>query len=355
MLYELLRPSLFKADPEEAHERVIGLLEKAQKVPGVLSFMAGAAPEGLETEVFGLRFPNPIGLAAGFDKQCRVIPALGSLGFGFIEAGSVTLRPQPGNEKPRIFRLPEHEALINRLGFNSEGAEACSRRLSGLGEHAVPLGINLGINKDCPKDHAPQEYSLCFKRLAEHGDYFVVNVSSPNTGGLRELQEKLRLKKILTAIQAQNAAKKPLLVKIAPDLDDADLQDIVGIVSELASGIVATNTTVARDMLPADVPEIRGGLSGAPLRERATRMITKIFKMTEGKLPIIGVGGVFSGADALDKIRAGASLVQIYTGFVYRGPSAAVLIQRELKGLMAARGFKTVAEAVGTGAQEAVA
>jgi dihydroorotate dehydrogenase len=355
MLYELLRPWLFKMDPEEAHEKVIGMLETAQKFPGVLNLVAGSPAEGLETEVFGLKFRNPIGLAAGFDKQCKVLPGLAALGFGHVELGSITLRPQSGNDKPRIFRLPEHEAVINRLGFPSEGAEAAAGRLKAAGRQASTVtGINLGINKDCPKDHAPQEYVLTFKRLENFGDYFAVNVSSPNTGGLRELQEKLHLKKILTALQSENKNRKPILVKLSPDLQDTELEDAVYIAQELAQGVIATNTTVSRNMLPSDIGEIRGGLSGAPLRSKSTHMIAKIHKLAP-KLPIIGVGGVFTGGDALEKIMAGASLVQIYTGMIYRGPSAAVAIQRELKFLMGRRGFKTIREAVGASSREAVA
>lgn len=353
MLYErLLRPFLFQMDAERAHEFVISSLAAAQRSgmgPSLLSLAAGSRPAGLETRVFGLRFPSPVGLAAGFDKDCRLLPSLSALGFGFLELGSVTLRPQPGNPKPRIFRLPEFEAIINRLGFNSRGAAYAAERLRHFGRMPMPIGINLGLNADCPAEQAPMQYAETFRLLEPYGDYFVVNVSSPNTTGLRDLQERLRLERILEAIQSLNPAAKPLLVKIAPDLSEQQLGEIIETIAKCASGVVAANTSLSREGLPADAGEIRGGLSGAPVRSRSTRIIASIYRSTQGKLPIIGVGGVFSGADAFEKIRAGASLVQIYTSLIYRGPAAAVRIQRELAGLLSHYGYASVAEAVGTG------
>ncbi|MBI3553225.1 MAG: quinone-dependent dihydroorotate dehydrogenase [Elusimicrobia bacterium] len=352
MLYEkFLKPLLFRMDPEEAHERMMGLLQTVQALPlgkGLARAAWGGTEPGLETEVFGLKFPNVVGLAAGFDKDCKVFGMMGSLGFGFVEVGSLTLRPQPGNPKPRIFRLPEYDALINRLGFNSEGAEAAQRRLKAAFPFKFPMGINLGLNADCPRDKAHEEYAQTFKMLEPYGDYFVVNVSSPNTLGLRDLQERIHLERILSAIAAVNTKSKPLLVKISPDLSDELLPSLIELIGQAASGVIATNTTIARPGVPADEQERRGGLSGAPLRARSTELIGKIFRLSSGKIPIIGVGGVFTGGDAYEKIRAGASLVQLYTGLVYRGPSAARRIQRELSSWLRKDGFKSVAEAVGT-------
>jgi dihydroorotate dehydrogenase len=332
MLYEaLFKPLLFSLDPERAHDMVALSLETAQKIPGaktLLSLTMGRAPKGLETEVFGLKFPNPVGLAAGFDKDCRMIPGLMALGFGFIEVGSITLNPQSGNPRPRMFRVPEHEGLINRMGFNSRGADAAARRLAGLCRHKVPLGINLGLNKDVPPEKAPAAYAETFLRLAPYGDYFVVNVSSPNTPGLRSLQRKLELEKILSAIQERNVRKSPVLIKLDPDGPEEALADVISVAERFAAGLVASNTTTSRQDLPGDYGEVRGGLSGAPLRSRATALIARLRKMT--LLPIIGAGGIFTGADAHEKLQAGANLVQLYTGLVYRGPGAARKIQREL-------------------------
>jgi len=356
MHYEkLLKPLLFRMDPEEAHERMMTMMRAAQAVPlgKVLArTMFRRREPGLETEIFGLKFRNPIGLAAGFDKDARVIQMMGSLGFRFVEVGSLTLRPQPGNPKPRIFRLPEYEAVINRLGFNNLGAEAAAERLQAIGRQPFPVGVNLGLNKDTPHEIAHEEYAKTFKLLEPFGDYFVVNVSSPNTLGLRDLQQRASLEKILTAIQKANANKKPLLVKLSPDLSDELLPSLIELIAGLASGVIATNTTIARPGIPSDEPPIQGGLSGKPLRSRSTELIKKIHALSSGKLPIIGVGGIFTGGDAYEKIRAGASLVQLYTGLVYRGPAAVGKIQRELSAWLKQGGFKTVADAVGTGAAE---
>lgn len=351
MLYEAaLRRALFRLDPEKAHEAAARLLELSGKVPGgkgLLGLAAGAGAPGLETTVLGLQFPNPVGLAAGFDKDCRLAPVLAALGFGFIEVGSVTLRPQAGNERPRIFRLPEHKAIINRLGFNGAGADAAAERLAAMPRLPVPLGVNLGLNKDCPPEKAAAEYAQCFRRLEPFGDYFAVNVSSPNTPGLRALQDRNRLERILEDIAAANPRKKPVLVKIDPDHPEEELAPMISVISRFAAGVIASNTTVSREGLPGDLPQLRGGLSGAPLRARATALVASVRRLTGGRLPIIGVGGVFSGGDALEKLRAGASLVQLYTGLVYRGPGVARSIQKELAGLLARAGFKSVAEAVG--------
>lgn len=342
MLYEVFRPALFRLDPERAHDRVAMILRNPLARP-VLRLMAGRPPSTLKTRVFGLDFPNPLGLAAGFDKDARMIGGLSALGFGFIEVGSIPLRAQPGNPKPRMFRLVEQEGLINRMGFNSLGALAAARRLA-KAPKSVPLGINLGLNKDCPPGRAPEEYSQTFSLLEPHGDYFVVNVSSPNTTGLRDLQETRKLQDILQAVFEKNPRQKPVLVKVAPDLSDVQLDGVLEVAERLAAGIVATNTTIQRPGVPADV-ELQGGLSGKPLRELSTRIIRKV--RARSKLPVIGSGGIFTGADALEKILAGASLVQLYTGLVYRGPAAAVRVLRELEAALEARGFSSVAEAVG--------
>lgn len=356
MLYDnFLRPLLFRMDPEKAHETMIGLLDFIQKTPAgpaLLSWSLGANLPGLETSVFGLSFPNPVGLAAGFDKDCRLAAVLPSLGFGFIELGSVTLDPQPGNPRPRIFRAPEHGALINRLGFNSAGAQAAAASLKASGRAPLPLGVNLGLNAGCPKDEAARRYAETFRLLEPYADYFALNVSSPNTPGLRDLQERLSLERILLAIRNENKNNKPLLVKISPDLSEDKLPGLLELIGRLASGVIAGNTTLSREGLPGDYPEIRGGLSGAPLRPRSTALIAKIYALTQGKLPIIGVGGVFSGGDAFEKISAGASLVQLYTGLIYGGPRAVPRIQAELSRLLRQAGFKSVAQAVGTASRE---
>ncbi|MBI5241644.1 MAG: quinone-dependent dihydroorotate dehydrogenase [Elusimicrobia bacterium] len=352
MLYErVIRPLLFRMDAEAAHERAVrglGFLGRVPGGPALLAAVAGAQAPGLRTTVFGLDFPNPVGLAAGFDKDCLLTPILPSLGFGFLELGSVTLRPQPGNPKPRLMRLPLEHALINRMGFPSAGAQAAARRLQSAGRAAVPVGVNIGLNADCPKAKAPEEYALVLRLLHPWADYFVVNVSCPNQTGLRDLQERLQLERILAALEAANSPRKPVLVKLSPDLADAQLPDLLGLIMRHADGVVAVNTTTSRTALSRDPGDIQGGLSGRPLRSAATAMIARIHRLTEGRLPIIGVGGVETGGDVLEKLRAGAGLVQLYTGLVYGGPGAVTRVLRELKALLRAGGFSSVAAAVGT-------
>jgi dihydroorotate dehydrogenase len=338
-------------DPERAHEKMTALLGLAQSMPmgpSLVSWSLGKPPSGLEVDALGLRFPNPIGLAAGFDKDCTLGRILPALGFGFLELGSVTLRPQPGNPRPRIFRLPETSALINSLGFNSRGAVVASEHLSKLGKPHIPLGINLGLNADCPREQAPREYAQAFQILEPYGDYFAVNVSSPNTQGLRELQAPPALEKILAALKAQNRNAKPILVKLSPDLSDEQLSETLATVRNSAAGIIASNTTLSREGLSHKVSKIPGGLSGTPLKNKATTLIRKIYRLTGGQLPIIGTGGIASGQDAFEKIRAGASLVQIYTGLVYHGPGTVQKILSELAEILAASGFHSVSEAVGS-------
>ena len=282
----------------------------------------------LKKEVFGLTFPNPVGLAAGFDKDARWVDELADMGFGFIEIGTLTPKPQPGNPKPRLFRLPEDMGLINRMGFNNEGVEMAVRRLKKR-KSKVIVGGNIGKNKTTPNDMAISDYLTCYRSLYPVVDYFVINVSSPNTPGLRELQEKEPLKQLLRSIMEENSnmpSPKPVLLKIAPDLNNEQLDDIVDIVNEVKiDGIIATNTTIARNGLVSDSVEIEkigmGGLSGKPVKDRSTEVIGYIHEKSQGSIPVIAVGGIFSGQDALEKLEAGASLVQVYTGFIYEGPA----------------------------------
>ena len=331
MLYEALKPLLFRVDAERAHEGVAGLMALLANLPGAaaaLSALTGPIPAGLERTVFGVRFPNPVGLAAGFDKDGRLVPILPALGFGFLEIGSVTLEPQPGNPRPRLFRVPQARALINRMGFNGEGARAVARRLASQKKPGVPLGINLGLNKGTDAAKAPEEYARAFRLLAAHGDYFVVNVSSPNTPGLRDLQTAKNLSAILAAIQEANGAKKPILLKLSPDLADEDFASAIETAEKFAQGLVVSNTTLSRDGVDARWAGEAGGLSGAPLKKRATELVRKARALT--KLPIIGVGGIETAADARERMDAGADLVQLYTGLVYGGPKT---VKRILAGL----------------------
>ncbi|MFI5345927.1 MAG: quinone-dependent dihydroorotate dehydrogenase [Elusimicrobiota bacterium] len=331
MLYDLLKPLLFSLDAERAHEEVSGLMELLAPLPGAascLSILTGAGAAGLGKDVFGVHFPNPVGLAAGFDKDGRLGSLLPALGFGFLEIGSVTLEPQSGNPRPRMFRLPESGALINRMGFNSAGARAVARRLAAQPKCAVPLGINLGLNKGTDPAKAPAAYARTFHILADHGDYFVVNVSSPNTPGLRDLQKVADLKAILEAVQEANIAKKPVLLKLAPDLAEEDFAAAIETADKLAQGLVVSNTTISRDGMDEKWRSEAGGLSGAPLKHRATEMTRRARALT--KLPIIGVGGIATGDDARERLAAGADLVQIYTSMVFGGPSTAKRIIRSL-------------------------
>lgn len=329
----LVRPLLFRLDAEAAHEAAAAALALAGSLPGARALLAAAFAHrdpALERTVWGLRFPNPVGLAAGFDKDARLAHALPALGFGFIEVGTVTWDPQPGNPRPRLARLPEAEALINRMGFNNAGAEALAGRLKALGALPVPLGVNIGLNKDAEAAQAPALYAKTFARLALFGDYFVINVSSPNTPGLRALQDKLRLEGILDAVARVNGDKKPVLVKLAPDLDDAGFEALVPFLAERAAGLILANTATDPHLREAaleaggrrrEPPFQGGGLSGAPLRARAAELVRRAKALTGGKVPLVGVGGVSAAQDAWELLRAGAALVQVYTGLVYRGPS----------------------------------
>ena len=338
-----VKPILFLFPPETAHNIVAGLLRFILAIPGKRWFFEKifhVKDERLRRNVFGLDFPNPVGLAAGFDKDGKYFRAMAALGFGFIEIGTVTPVAQPGNPRPRLFRLPKDEALINRMGFNNEGVDALVERLKKGKPKNLIIGGNIGKNKATPNEEATRDYALCFEALFPYVDYFVVNVSSPNTPGLRELQEKEPLTKLLTHLQTlnhQKPAPKPLLLKIAPDLTDEQLDDILGIAAATQlAGIIATNTTIGRDGLTTASTKVEemgsGGLSGRPLRQRSTEVIRYLCLKSGGMLPIIGVGGIASPADAIEKLDAGASLVQIYSGLVYEGPGLVQRINRALLG-----------------------
>lgn len=331
-MYSIIRKLLFSINPEKVHYLVMNALNTAYKTPfrGLIKSLFSIQSPGLERELWGIKFPNPVGLAAGFDKDAKYTDALASLGFGFVEIGTVTPRPQPGNPKPRLFRLPQDKALVNRMGFNNDGAKAAAERLKHRKENLI-IGGNIGKNKDTANENATSDYIACFKDLYEVVDYFVVNVSSPNTPGLRALQDKEPLMELLGTLQKLNhemGKPKPLLLKIAPDLTNEQLDDIVEIVKATKiDGLVATNTTIGRSNLQTSktaVDEIgAGGLSGKPLTNRATEVISYLYKKSNGQIPIIAVGGIFTAADAIEKLLAGAVLVQVYTGFVYEGPAIA--------------------------------
>lgn len=318
-IYEFLKPLLFRLDAEAAHHFAMGGLETAP--PFLLRAVFGAAPSA-EREVCGLKFRNPVGLAAGMDKNAVALPAWEALGFGFAEVGTITAKAQPGNPQPRLFRYPELEALINRMGFNNDGADAVAKRLERLKASGrwprIPVGINLGKSKVTELADAPADYLHSYRALLPYGDYFVVNVSSPNTPGLRELQDKDALAGIVCTLRDHDAAK-PLFVKIAPDLNALQLDAILELAeSENISGLIATNTTLDHSAIPAGRDQI-GGLSGAPLRCRANEVVRLLCAGT--KRPVIASGGIMTGDDAQARVAAGAALVQIYTGFVYRGPA----------------------------------
>ena len=325
MYKSVVRPLLFKADPEKVHHFTFDALRKLFKVPGMDAFVKRkfeVRDPLLEREVFGLKFRNPVGLAAGFDKDAKLYQELSNFGFGFIEIGTLTPKPQPGNEKKRLFRLKEDQAIINRMGFNNGGVEEAVLRLRK--NKNVLIGGNIGKNKITPNEKAVEDYRSCFEALFEYVDYFVVNVSSPNTPNLRELQDKEPLTKLLKELQVQNNQKpspKPILLKIAPDLTASQLTDIIDIVRETGiAGVIATNTTISREGLTSETRSEMGGLSGKPLRKRSTEVIRFLSEKSNKAFPIIGVGGIHSAEDALEKLDAGASLVQLYTGFIYEGP-----------------------------------
>lgn len=325
-MYKLLiRPILFWFDPEKVHYFTFSLIRFFSKIPGFSSLFKSlylVKDKRLETEVFGLKFPNPVGLAAGFDKNALLYKELSNFGFGFIEIGTLTPVGQEGNPKKRLFRLKEDSAIINRMGFNNGGVQEAVEKLKK--NKNVLIGGNIGKNKLTPNENATQDYEICFEALFDYVDYFVVNVSSPNTPNLRELQDKKPLTELLQTLQNKNLAKpkqKPILLKIAPDLTDSQLLDIIDIVNETKiAGVIATNTTLSREGLQSENKSEMGGLSGKPLTNRSTEVIRFLSEKSNKSFPIIGVGGIHSAQDAIEKLEAGASLIQLYTGFIYEGP-----------------------------------
>ncbi len=355
-IYQLaISPLLFnllKTDPEWLHQKTINTLgwlsQRSDRLPArwvnhLLQHSFCLYDPRLEQNLFGLNFPNPLGLAAGFDKDGIASQIWPSLGFGFAELGTVTFIPQPGNPRPRLFRLPLDKAALNRMGFNNSGAAAMAARLAqGKQElnQRIPIGINLGKSKVTPLEASANDYLNSFRLLKDLGDYFVVNVSSPNTPGLRSLQDAAMLGSILDLLQQDNKTQKPIFVKIAPDLEWEAITDIIALANTYQiTGLIATNTTIRRDLLKTQViaktgktvQEEAGGISGAPLRDRSTEVIRFIWQQTQGQLPIIGVGGIFTPEDAWEKITAGASLIQVYTGWIYQGP---MMVRRILTGLL---------------------
>ncbi|MDT8347485.1 MAG: quinone-dependent dihydroorotate dehydrogenase [Flavobacteriaceae bacterium] len=337
MFYKkIIRPVLFLFSAESVHHLTLNLLAFIQILPGFCLFLKlfyGVKNAGLKRQVFGLEFPNPVGLAAGFDKNAKAIRGFSALGFGFIEIGTVTPKPQSGNPKPRLFRLPKDKAVINRMGFNNEGIQPIVERLKK--NKSVLVGGNIGKNKTTPNASASDDYAACFDALYPYVDYFVVNVSSPNTPNLRALQEKEPLKQLLGFLQQLNRAKpksKPILLKMAPDLTESQLDDIIEIVQATEiSGIIATNTTIIREALEEVEKAVEaGGLSGKPLADRSTEVIRYLHQKSKAGFPIIGVGGISSPQDAIEKIEAGATLVQVYTGLIYEGPGLVKRINKAL-------------------------
>lgn len=326
-LYERLRPLLFSLEAETAHGLTLYALGVAQR-SNLMRFTVQPPPADLPVRAFGIDFPNPVGLAAGLDKNGAHLDALGALGFGFIEIGTVTPRPQPGNPKPRLFRLPQHEALVNRMGFNNDGVDALARNVEQSSWRGV-LGINIGKNKDTPNARAAGDYLACMERVYPLASYITVNISSPNTPGLRDLQQGESLRALVGVLMdareklaAQHGARKPVLLKIAPDIDATQMDAIAATVLDSAiDGLICTNTTIDRGGV-AGAPHANetGGLSGKPLFERSTAILHGMAQRLGGRIPLIGVGGVLSGSDAADKLTAGAQLVQIYSGLIYRGP-----------------------------------
>jgi len=336
LMYKLLiRPILFWFDPEEVHYfsfSFIKFISKIPFVPSIVKSIYEVKDSRLEREVFGLKFKNPVGLAAGFDKDAKCYKELSNFGFGFIEIGTLTPVGQEGNPKKRLFRLKEDSSIINRMGFNNGGVQEAVERLKK--NKSVLIGGNIGKNKLTPNENATQDYEICFEALFDYVDYFVVNVSSPNTPNLRELQDKKPLTELLQTLQNKNLAKpkqKPILLKIAPDLTDSQLFDIIDIVNETKiAGVIATNTTLSREGLQSKNKSEMGGLSGKPLTNRSTEVIRFLSEKSNKAFPIIGVGGIHSAEDALEKLEAGASLIQLYTGFIYEGPSLVTKINKEI-------------------------
>ena len=377
-VFRQLRPLLFSGDAETAHERMLSSVEMVSKIPGVIPFLRWQFRKEspvLHTKLFGKTVNNPIGLAAGFDKDGRIYPTLFALGFGFVEIGTVTPLPQAGNLKPRIFRLLEDQALVNRLGFNNQGIQKLVEKLD-LGTKKISteeadminqsseqhekfssgmLGINIGKNGDTSLEKAREDYVSALSALHPFADYFTINISSPNTEGLRRLQEKQMLRELLESVCSrrdkldQNHIRKtPLLVKLSPDLDDQGLQNCTGVIKEFPiQGVIATNTTLDRQQLKSSQKIEQGGLSGKPLKERSTEVVRTLFQELGNEVTIIGTGGIFNGTDAYQKIRAGAAAVQIYTALIYEGPGLVRRIKQELAELLERDGFNCVTDVIG--------
>lgn len=339
----VLRPLLFLLNPEFVHDVGMALISRG--------FFRGREYHDplLEQELFGVRFKNPLGLAAGFDKNAIALDYWGDFGFGFVEVGTITPNAQSGNPRPRLFRLPKDKAVINRMGFNNHGARTVSHRLAGA-RPTVPFGVNFGKGFETPLEQAAEDYHVAFRQLKNYGAYAVVNISSPNTPGLRSLHDKAPLIEILQAMRDVDASK-PLFIKVSPDLGPGALDEVVEVaLAERATGLIATNTTVLRTGLHEDPHEV-GGLSGAPLREPSTRVLAHLHRAAGDRLVLIGVGGIFDGQDLYDKIAAGAHLCQVYTGWIYEGPSMAAKVLEELVGLMRVNGFSSLAELRGSRAE----
>jgi dihydroorotate dehydrogenase len=309
-MYSLIRKLLFQLDAEDAHEFTVRQMIALQNIPFVLRAIERfcAPPANARRELLGMTFPSPIGIAAGFDKNGLLMPMLAALGFGFVEVGTVTLRPQPGNPRPRLFRYPDHKALINRLGFNNDGADVVAERLASW-QRTIPLFVNIGKNRDVPLEGAADDYGAAAEKLAPFADAVVINLSSPNTPSLRELQRPEHLERILSAVG-------PALVKIAPDIDDVLLAEICDVCLNRARGMICTNTTTARPFVASEA----GGLSGSPLMAPSTSLLARVRARTGPRFPLVGVGGIFTSDDVREKLDAGADLVQLYTGFIYEGP-----------------------------------
>jgi dihydroorotate dehydrogenase len=362
LLYDkILKPYMFRKDPEEAHHQTINMMKRVGTTAAgqaLLHTMYGVKNNSILTqELWGLTFANPVGLAAGLDKNGEAIPAFSQIGFGFVEIGTVTPKPQEGNELPRLFRLLPDQALINRMGFNNKGINEAAKELDKLKKRPVPVGVNIGKNKITPNEQAVEDYRECIRVLYPYGDYFVINISSPNTPGLRNLQHGKELKNlingVLNEVQYQVANNgfphKPVLVKLAPDLTEEELEAMIeSIMDTSISGIIATNTTLDRSKLIDSNRSEAGGLSGRPLTIRSTEVIRSIYKLTQAKIPIIGVGGIFSGQDAYDKICAGASLIQIYSSLIYHGPGLLREINTKLVRLVQADGYSSIGDAIGS-------
>jgi dihydroorotate dehydrogenase len=368
LLYRnLLKKILFKLDAEKAHHLLIGWLRSSAKIPGVQSVLRALyrydSGEALRIERFGLSFAHPLGLAAGLDKNAEVVPGFSAIGFAFMEVGTLTPKGQAGNDLPRLFRLPVDDALINRMGFNNVGAEQAALTLKQslpTCKYPIPVAINIGKNKLTANEQAVDDYRACVRMLFPYGDFFVVNISSPNTPDLRNLQYGEELERLLREIKQEMVEQanlhhtdvKPILVKIAPDMEHSELKEVIAtIVQSGVAGIIATNTTVRREDLQHPNQVEIGGLSGRPVRQRSTEFIRLIYKWTHGQLPIIGSGGVFNADDAYEKICAGASLVEIYTGLVYRGPEMIKEIQKGLLDRLNNDGFTHIEQAIGSGVQ----